>query len=110
MTVYRSHVRFLAVVATATGLACGGNDKPKLTTEEQQQIAKFNLAFASTALNSSRFGQTLRGVDFLIDLVREKPTATYDGLTVREVVQDAANTLDPYRPELVRELDRALDD
>lgn len=103
-----THLMASAVVAAALAVAgCGGED---LTVDEQGAVAGYENAFAQTALNGGRYGKTLEGVDYIIDLHRRAPDSeTLDGRTMTEVLRDAAATLDPSEPELVRELERELE-
>ena len=102
-----------AWVACCLLAACGGDDTETLTPEEELQVSSTRLAFTSTILDGSMYGKTLRGVDQLIRLCRDKPDAIYESgdgdLTMRQVVEDGANTLQEYRPELAAQLDRVAD-
>lgn len=74
-------------------------------------MSEVELAFAKTVLDGTMYRRTLRGVDELIAVCRSKPGAVYetgDGRrrTMRQVVEDNANRLEEYRPELARQLDR----
>lgn len=102
-------MRVSPLIAACLLLAsCGGSSGPTLTADEQLGVAKAREAFSYTVLNSSQYQQTLEGVDYLIRLCRAKPEARYeiDDLTMRQVVEDGANTLEEYRPALASQLDR----
>lgn len=84
---------------------CGGT--PDLTAEQKANVARFESAFATNALDGSRFTEVLRGVDYLISLCRKNPDAKYDERTMRQVVEDAASTLESSHPDDAVPLDRA---
>jgi hypothetical protein len=87
----------VAAMATVV-VACG---QAELTSKESSDVANAELHIINTVIDSSDYAKTLDDVDRLIELYRAKPDATYDGRTMRQVVQDAASTLDEYQ------LDRA---
>lgn len=95
-------VCLLAVLAF-TG--CGGGTE--LTAGERVMVAEAQYNFANLVLNGSGYGASLDSVDKLVAICREKPDATYDGLTMRQVLNDAASDLAEYRPAMARSLDRA---
>lgn len=116
------------VVVSALIAGCGGSDsssKPesgattpsdtRLDAEDALMVAKARRAFDSTVLDSSRYRETLRGVDDLIGLCRENPKAIYQvtdddpELTMRQVVEDGANTLERFQPSLASKLARVAD-
>ena len=100
-------VKGVAVVAVVAVLAgCGG---ASLTSDEELSIAEARVAVSRLVLDGSDYGKSLRAVDGMIALYRAKPDAEYDGLTMRQHLQDMASTLGPYRPEMAAEIDRALD-
>jgi hypothetical protein len=97
----------LACVLVTVSLAgCGGDT---LTAEEQTMVADAQLAFSGLVLDGRYQSEADEGVRDLIALYREKPDAEYDGLTMGEVLQDAASTLDEFQPDLAAELDRAAE-
>lgn len=102
----KSGLLTLAVALTFV-IGCGGAG---LSATEKLRVARAEQAFSLTVLNGSHYGETIRGVDQLIALCRAKGAADYDGRTVKQVLEDAANELRPYQPELAAELDRVLDD
>lgn len=77
--------------------------------ERDFKITTARVAFSRTVLDGSAYGATLRGIDTLIALCREDPEAIYDpdgeALTMVQVLEDGANTLRRYRPELAAELE-----
>lgn len=95
----------LAMVVVAALTSCGGES---LTAEERLDVAEARSNFAHLVLDGSGYGQSQESVDRLITIYRDKPNAKYDGLTMRQVLQDAASDLDGYQPEMAAELDRAL--
>lgn len=99
----------LAIVAglLAAALAAGCGGPAKLTDDEQQMVATAEADMASTVVDGSYYAATLRDVDRLVALYRAKPGADYDGRTMRQVLQDAASTLDDTQPDLAAKLDRA---
>lgn len=98
--------RLLALLAACLLIAgCGG---AKLTESEQLTVAEANEAAAYTVLDGSMYSETVDGVDRVIRIYREKPDAKYNELTMREVLEDLASTLEGYRPQLATRLDRAL--
>lgn len=104
----RSRV-MVGLVAVVLLAGCGGG---KLTSEEQSDVADARLAILGNAVDGEGYGKVLRGVDRLIEMYRAKPDATYDGegddQSMREVLQDAASTLDGQHPDLAAQIDRAL--
>jgi hypothetical protein len=100
-----------AVVALAlTGCGGGGDEaSAQLTPDERLTVATFNADVASTVLDGSAYGSLLDSMDQAIALARQKPDADYDGLTMRQVLSDAASDLQPYQPDLAAKLDRAVD-
>jgi ABC-type glycerol-3-phosphate transport system substrate-binding protein len=95
-----------ALVALAVIAGCGG---ASFTSDEELSIAEARVAISHLVLDGSDYGKTLRAVDDMIALYRAKPDAEYDGLTMRQHLQDMASDLGPYRPEMAAEIDRALD-
>jgi hypothetical protein len=97
------------IVAVVVLAGCGVD---KLTTEEQSDVADARFAILGNAVDGNGYGKVLRGVDRLIEIHRAKPDATYDGegddQPLREVLQDAASSLDGQHPDLAAEIDRAL--
>jgi hypothetical protein len=94
--------------------ACGGSEE--LAQGDALKVATAEAAFSSTVVNSSRYGETLDGVDDLIMICREDPEAIYkttvggvEERTMRQVVEDGANTLREYRPDLAAELEQVAD-
>jgi hypothetical protein len=87
----------------------------ELTPNETTKVARVNLAFARTVLDGSEYGRTLNGVDYLIRLCRAKPDAIYqpgdkgEKRTMRQVVEDGANTLRQYQPDLAAQLQTVSD-
>lgn len=108
---------------------CGPLGDDKLSTEDASAVSKANLAFSGYCADQSRealgeeplglsdtgFEDVLEGVRVVTAIYRKDPDAIYqpggegEKLTMREVVADAANTLDDCSPEESRELDRVLD-
>lgn len=82
----------------------------ELTVTGRATVADARQAFAMTVLDGSRYRATLRGVENLIRLCREAPLAIYetDGetLTLRQVVEDGANTLRRYVPDEAAKLEQ----
>ena len=93
------------LLALAVMAGCGG---ASLTSDEELSIAEARVAVSHLALDGSDYGKSLRAVDDMITLYRAKPDAEYDGLTMKQHLQDMASTLGPYRPEMAAEIDRAL--
>lgn len=104
----------VAVLALA---GCGSNsdNSSELSSDQQLKVAHVRVAFASTVLDSSMYGKTLDGVDYLISLCRKGPDAIYqpggtgETLTMRQVVEDGANTLRQYQPDLAAKLQTVAD-
>lgn len=94
----------VALVAAALLAGCGGQ---KLTIEENSSVASAEFHVSELVANGAYYGKTLGDIDRLIALYRAKPDAKYDGRTMRQVLQDAASDLEPYRPQLASKLDRA---
>jgi len=99
----------LVAISLATVIYGAGCGTQALSAEQASEVAGIELSFSTTVLNGSSYGETLDGVDYLIHLCREDPGATYDDRTVKQVVEDGANTLREYQPELAAKLDRVLD-
>lgn len=93
----------LATIALVAG--CG---QPKLTSDERLAVSEARLNFAQLVLDGRGYGKSLKSVDTLIAIYREKPDAEYDGMTMDDVLRDAASDLDEYRPDMAAELDRAV--
>ena len=93
----------LATVALLAG--CGG---ATLTGDEELAVSSARVAFSGLVLDGSGYGKSLNALDEMIALYRAKPDAKYDGLTMRQVLQDMASDLAPYRPVMAEEIDRAL--
>lgn len=78
-------------------------------------VARANVAIAKYCVDGSNPDGVIRGIDTLTDLYRKYPDALYqpggEGAerTMREVLADAANTLEPCAPDQARQLDRVLD-
>ena len=97
----------LAALALAA-VGCGSG-RPGLTLDQQSQIANIDVAIAETVLNGSHYRQTLDGVPTLIRLCRINPNAAYlDNETIKQDLEDDANTLRPYQPDLASDLDQAI--
>ena len=105
------------LIAMASG--CGQQSTQDRLEQDQQQlqeatqnaqIAGWEEAFSSAALADSEIGvdrhylRSSNAVDALIALCRENPDATYDGRTMRQVVEDGANTLRGVDSDLSRSL------
>lgn len=97
------------VVVVALALAAGlvvwssGRD---LSGHDELRVAEANTAIAFGPLDGVGIVELMRAVDTLIEVCRAKPDARVDGLTMRQVVADAASALDESHPELARRLDR----
>lgn len=101
-----------AIAATLALAACGG-DSDSLNADQQYTVAKFRADVATTVLDSSGYESLLDSMDEVIALAREEPGAVYEDsagqkLTMTQVLSDAASDLQPYRPEMAAELDRAV--
>lgn len=96
--------RYAALLVLLALAGCGG---ASLSQAERSRVDDAEQHIASTVADGSDYAATLRDVDRLIALYRSKPDADYDGRSMREVLQDAASDLEPYRPELAHRLDRA---
>lgn len=96
----------VAVVAVVLLAGCGS---AKLSSEESAKVARYEQAFATTVQDGEDFRATLDGVDYLIALCRAKRDAEYDQRSVKQVTEDAANTLREYQKDLAAQLDRVLD-
>ena len=99
----------LALAGALLVAGCGGDT---LTTAEQTDVGDARIAILGNAVDGSGYGKVLSGVDRLIEVYRAKPDASYDGegddQAMREVLQDAASTLDGQHPDLAAKIDRAL--
>lgn len=95
-------VAAIAVVALA---GCGGQE---LTADEQATVATARMHFANVVLDGSEYAETQESVSGLVALYRAKPDAKYEGLTMREVVEDAATTLAGYQGKLSNALSDAV--
>lgn len=118
----------LVIVAIAATLAgCGG---AKLSTDEHLEVVSAEVTirlapcedfYESNAWSLSGFEEenekalerAEKAVDLLVDFYREDPDALAyygdgDDKSVRQVVTDAANSLDDCNPDLARRLDREL--
>lgn len=88
---------------------CGG--QAQLNINQRAQVARINAAFAGNALDGSHFGEALDGTDELIALCRRNPDAIYEGHeSVKQVLEDDANTIRQNDPGVAAQLDRVLDD
>jgi hypothetical protein len=103
--VYGRAMRVLLPMLLATLLiGCGD----KLTAHEQTVVAEAQQAAAMNVLDGSMRRETADGVDQVIALYRQKPDAEYNGLTMRQVLEDLASSLDGAQPQLAARIDRAL--
>ena len=88
--------------------ACGGGGGggQKLSAQQAANVANYESAFATNVVDGSRYDAVLNGIDYLITLCRKNPAAKYDGRTMRQVVEDGANTLEQNHPEDAAKLSR----
>lgn len=109
-------VSLLLALLGATG--CGGGDSSdSLPIDDQVVVANFEADVATTVLDGSGYESLLTSMDRMIALARAKPDAVYEtdafedspaeSRTLRQVLADAASTLQPYQPDLAAQLDRA---
>jgi len=98
----------ITLVALAFAAAGCGSGRPELTLDQQSRIAHIDVAIAETVLNGSHYRQTLDGVPTLIRLCRINPDAPYvHNTTIKQDLEDDANMLRPYQPDLAADLDQA---
>jgi len=103
-------VSLAAILGLAAG--CGGGDTATLTPDQAVTVAGFNADVAFVNLDGSSYGDLLESMDAVIALAREDPDAIYEvegeQRTMRQVLSDAASTLQASNPDLAAELDRAV--
>ncbi len=93
----------LALVGAVAIVGCGGDgstDAGPISDKDAQKVSNAEMAFSFTILDGSYYGQTLDGVDNLIEICRKDPKATYEDRTMLQVVEDAANELRGYQGDL----------
>ena len=106
-----------ALLVLAVFASCSGEET--LTDAESLDVARARASLACAVVNDDLNEQCdglgwvdddeeRASVDRLIAIYRAKPDATYDGLSMREVLQDVASGLDDSKPGVAAELDRAL--
>lgn len=105
---------FLLVVAVAACLAgCGGGE---LDGDEKLAVAEANVALARAGLGNAE-GSLSAGlhrkaqdaVDTLIRVYRDNRDAGYEGVPLRDLLQDQASEIDDFDADLAASLDRALE-
>ena len=98
---------------TTTSSTTSTTADPYLTPDERATVAGFELHVAATVLDGSMYGELLKFIDQVIALARAKPDHIYEHpkgeRSMRQVLGDAASSLDGYRPKLMRQLERAID-
>lgn len=105
-----------SLVALGLLVGCGGGESAGLTEDERLDIATFRADVSNTSLagaavgpvDAELYGALLDGSDTVIAIARDKPDAEYEGLTMPQVLADAAAELEPYEPEIAGRLDRAV--
>lgn len=102
-----------SVFVLAATAGCGGDSTATLNPDQAVVVAGFNADVAFVALDGSSYADLLESKDAVIALARENPDAVYettDGerTTMRQVLSDAASTLQGSHPDLAAELDRAV--
>ena len=95
------------------GLIGGGSSSAdQITPEEKVTIAQFELDSAQTVYDGSGYGGLLNSVDVAISIARQKPDAVYvsskGSRTMRQVLADNSANLQPYRPEIAKQLELAV--
>jgi hypothetical protein len=102
----------LALTSALAATACGNQEPVVLSGDRAAEVATANLVFAFVCLDGSRLDEVPESVRTLIDVMRADPEAIYETpsreRTMREVVADAASTIDSCEPAYASELDRAL--
>jgi len=103
----------VAVFVFAATAGCGGGGEATLNPDQAVTVAGFNADVAFVDLDGGSYGDLLDSMDAVIALARENPDAVYettDGerTTMRQVLSDAASTLQGSHPDLAAELDRAV--
>lgn len=104
----------VTVFVLAATAGCGGGDsEATLNADQAVVVAGFNADVAFVNLDGSSYGDLLDSMDEVIALARENPDAIYEGtdgkVTMRQVLSDAASTLQPSQPDLAAQLDRAVE-
>lgn len=97
--------KWMAVLLTAGLLAgaaaCGGDSEVDDLTAGQVRVAEAGVAAICAD------GQGGFYADELIELARDNPDGTVDGRSMRQVLADAASSVDRCDSEVARRLDRA---
>jgi len=103
----------LTVVLGVALAGCGSSGPAHPSLAEDAKIAKIQVAINTNVLDGGKLSETVRGVDELISVCREKRDMIYEPAkgkreTVKQVLEDDANELRSSQRDLATKLEQAV--